>query len=299
MILVIGEILYDLFPGYKRIGGAPFNFAFHLKHFGFDVHFVSRVGKDNLGDEVNRFLAAHGFDPLDIQLDDTYPTGTVEVSMLKDGSHTFSINRDTAYDRIVLNSHLKDLIDCLPDMIYFGSLIQRTPNGHNLIKSIINALPDQTRRFCDINLRPNCYSDKIVTYCMSTANTIKLSDEELDILVPIENNSLEDRAASLIKTPGPDLVMLTRGAKESVWVTEQGIVHPAAEQSRTLTIADTVGAGDAYAAMAAAAKLSGIEDRRAMGLAREFAGRICEIQGALPRDTQFYDPFIKRLSNEK
>ena len=44
MILVIGEILFDLFGNNKKLGGAPFNFAFHLKKLGFPVRFVSRVG---------------------------------------------------------------------------------------------------------------------------------------------------------------------------------------------------------------------------------------------------------------
>ena len=52
MILVIGEILMDIFPEDRRLGGAPFNFAFHLKKFGFPVTFISRIGKDSLGDTI-------------------------------------------------------------------------------------------------------------------------------------------------------------------------------------------------------------------------------------------------------
>ena len=85
MILVIGEILFDTFPDYRRIGGAPFNFAFHLKKLGFPVEFVSRVGRDARGDEILHFLEQHGFDTGYIQVDPILPTGRVDIIPKKKG----------------------------------------------------------------------------------------------------------------------------------------------------------------------------------------------------------------------
>ncbi len=48
MILVIGEILFDQFPDYRKLGGAPFNFAYHLQQLGYPVRFISRIGADKL-----------------------------------------------------------------------------------------------------------------------------------------------------------------------------------------------------------------------------------------------------------
>ena len=78
MILVIGEILFDLFPNYKRLGGAPFNFAYHLRNFGFDVRFVSRIGIDGPGREILYELELARFNLDDIQVDEDHPTGGVQ-----------------------------------------------------------------------------------------------------------------------------------------------------------------------------------------------------------------------------
>ena len=42
MILAIGEILFDMFPEGRRLGGAPFNFAFHIHCLDGSLRFLSR-----------------------------------------------------------------------------------------------------------------------------------------------------------------------------------------------------------------------------------------------------------------
>ena len=108
MILVIGEILFDVFPNYRRLGGAPFNFAYHLKNFGFDVRFISRIGMDDAGKEILHRLELARFDPDDIQIDDVHPTGSVNVQLDKSGAPKFDIISDVAYDYIefILEYHI-------------------------------------------------------------------------------------------------------------------------------------------------------------------------------------------------
>ncbi|WDP92567.1 MAG: hypothetical protein HUN04_23725 [Desulfobacter sp.] len=299
MVLVIGEILYDLFPTYRRMGGAPFNFAFHLKQLGVDTRFVSRVGRDELGDDILAFVAAHGFDPDDIQVDDRRPTGRVEVAMAQDGSHNFSILENMAYDRIETTGRLAALFRSGPRAAYFGTLVQRTARSRETVKAMISALPAHTLKFCDINLRPRCWTRSVVDESMAAADILKLSHEELDILVPDKGTPMEERAAALLGPPGPGRVMVTMGSRGSFWATARGIAQAPEQGNIKIKIADTVGAGDAYAAMAAAALLSGIEDQRAMAMAHEFASGICTIKGALPPDPEFYTPFISRLQHGK
>ncbi len=298
MILVIGEILFDLFPTYKRIGGAPFNFAFHLKQLGFDVRFVSGVGRDDLGRQILDFITQHGFNPTDIQINETLPTGRVLINMAEDGSHSFSIIENTAYDQMELKGWLKDLCNSRPEMVYFGTLTQRTLPGQSMIKAVLDRLPPDTQKFCDINLRPGCWTLPVVDQSVANADILKLSHEELDVLVPDKNHSLEARCATLLKKPGPKQIILTRGEKGSIWVSSKGIIHARTDENKSLKIADTVGAGDAYAAMAAAAQLSGIGDEQAMTMAHEFAAGICEIQGAIPQDSAFYTPFLTRFHHD-
>lgn len=301
MILVLGEILFDVFPADKRIGGAPFNFAFHLSHLGFSVRFVSRVGHDALGRELLDFLGTHGFAAGDVQQDNAYPTGTVTVSMDPDGSHTFSIVPDTAYDHIEFNTHVKELCKSGPDLVYFGILIQRTPAGRKLIQNVLAAVPSSTVKFCDINLRPDCYTRPVLDDAVAASDMLKLNHEELDLLVPGDGRSLPDRAAGLIRNPGephgPGTVILTRGEKGSIWAVGQGEPEQAPGTAAGINIIDTVGAGDAYSAMAAAGRLSGLPDRETMGLAQRFAAGICGIRGALPQDLSFYTEFKSRLGH--
>ncbi len=303
MILVIGEILFDLFPAYKRIGGAPFNFAFHLKRLGFDVRFISRVGNDDLSNEILAFLGAHEFDTGDIQTDPVHATGTVEVSMASEGSggsgesHSFSIVTDTAYDHICFDESLADLCASSPALVYFGTLIQRTRNGRALIRNCLTSAGSASCKFCDINLRPDCYTPQVVDNAVAATNILKLSHEELDVLAPDQKVPLKSRAANLITDTGPDLVILTRGEHGSIWATRQHVLeHPAPND---IEIADTVGAGDAYAAMSAAGRMAGLKDQETMALAQDFAGRICGLKGALPPNRSFYTEFLSRLSHEK
>ncbi|MFO7497130.1 MAG: PfkB family carbohydrate kinase [Desulfobacterales bacterium] len=122
MVLVIGEVLFDVFPQYRRIGGAPFNFAYHLHHLGLPVRFVSRIGADAPGREVLAFFESCGLDAGDLQLDPTHATGQVQVSLDNDAVPTFDIRPNMAYDHIDVDRNLEKLLAAPPRLIYFGTL---------------------------------------------------------------------------------------------------------------------------------------------------------------------------------
>jgi fructokinase len=295
MILVLGEILFDLFPTYNRIGGAPFNFAFHLKGLGFPVRFVSRVGNDVLGKQILDFLEQNGFNTDDIQRDPEHNTGTVTVAMDNDGNHTFSIIPDTAYDHIVFDTHLAALC-CRPwDLVYFGSLIQRTPNGARLVQKVLSKKQENALRFCDINLRPGCYTQASLAESLNLADVLKLNREELEEISGINSRdkSYGEQVTRLMMAHSLDLVILTLGKQGSQWFTKKTCRKALATTNQP--IIDTVGAGDAYAAMAVAGRLSRLSDAVTMDLAREFAGYICGFKGALPDGRDIYQDFTRRL----
>lgn len=298
MILVLGEILFDLFPDGRRIGGAPFNFAFHLKQLGFEVAFVSRVGRDDLGEEILSFIAEKGFDPGHIQVDPYRATGTVEIEVTGEGDHRFSILRNRAYDHLEWNGTLQSLCTSGPEMVYYGTLIQRSSKGRTIVAQILTHSPDALR-FCDVNLRPDCWTRETARNAMNQAHILKLNREELDILVPPADQDPVHRAHGLLGPGGQGLVILTQGEKGAVWVTDQGTLTAPAGRDTPLRIADTVGAGDAYAAMAAAGRLAGLPDRETLVLAQEFAGFICTVRGALPGDTQIYSTYKERLTHAR
>jgi fructokinase len=104
MILVVGEILIDVFDHYQRIGGAPFNFAFHLKQLGLPVRLLTRIGDDRPGRDILDMLERQGFDPQDVQIDSRHPTGTVRVALDDQGVPQFDIHTGVAYDHLDLST---------------------------------------------------------------------------------------------------------------------------------------------------------------------------------------------------
>ncbi len=296
MILVIGEILFDLFGNTKKLGGAPFNFAFHLKKLGFPVRFVSRVGKDVLGREILYFLKHHEFDLTDIQTDPDHDTGTVNVTMSHEG-HTFTITPDTAWAHLDFDRGLSSLLRQSCDLLYFGSLIQHSEKGRTLIQNIMDSKHPGTTVFCDLNLRPGFYDPGVIKAVLGASDILKLNREEWQEISDINISDTLNRKimGPFMTTHDLELIILTLGSLGSQWITRENTHHCPSPSLKK--IVDTVGAGDAYAAVAAAGRLNNLPIDTAIGLAGEFAGYICGIKGALPEDESIYNDVRRRIQN--
>ncbi len=297
MILVVGEILFDVFEKEKQLGGAPFNFAYHLKNFGFPVRYISRIGNDTHGKEILNILEHHHFNIDDIQIDAKYDTGTVIVQLSSSGNPTFHINTDVAYDYInYLPKEHSTLID-MADFIYFGTLVQRSKQGfENIQRFMENRRPD-TVCFYDINLRPDCYSEKVILTSLEHADILKLNTQELDECKRIFRFSKNNDAFIhfLMDQYALKIVAITRGDKGSELYTKDG--HFQAKINRVSSIVDTVGAGDAYSSMLAVGIIKGWEPARILSIASMFASRICEIRGAIPESQESYELIKEMIEN--
>jgi len=297
VILVVGEILFDVFEKEKQLGGAPFNFAYHLKNFGFAVRYISRIGNDTHGKEILNILEHHHFNIDDIQIDAKYDTGTVIVQLSSSGNPTFHINTDVAYDYInYLPKEHSTLID-MADFIYFGTLVQRSKQGfENIQRFMENRRPD-TVCFYDINLRPDCYSEKVILTSLEHADILKLNTQELDECKRIFRFSKNNDAFIhfLMDQYALKIVAITRGDKGSELYTKDG--HFQAKTNRVSSIVDTVGAGDAYSSMLAIGIIKGWEPARILSIASMFASRICEIRGAIPESQESYELIKEMIEN--
>jgi len=297
VILVIGEILFDVFEKEKRLGGAPFNFAYHLKNFGFPVRYISRIGNDTHGKEILNILEQNHFNINDIQIDDKHDTGTVIVQLSSSGNPTFHIKPNVAYDYInYLPKEHSSIIDTA-DFIYFGTLVQRSKQGfENIQRFMENRRPD-TVCFYDINLRPDCYSDKVILASLEHADILKLNAQELDECKRIFQFSKDNDTFIhfLMDQNTLKIVAITSGDKGSELYTKEG--HFKAKTTRVSSIVDTVGAGDAYSSMLAIGIIKGWEPGRMLSMASRFASRICEIRGAIHRSREFYEPIKKMIEN--
>ena len=299
MVLVIGEILIDIFPDYERIGGAPFNFACHLKQMGFPVRFITRVGKDRYGERIIERLQETGFDLADAQIDPVHPTGTVRVELDADGVPCFHICEKVAYDYLDLSA-IAAGGNADPAMIYFGSLLQRTDAMQSQVQALLSAKGTQVFGFCDINMRPPHVNGQAVDESLRHADLLKLNEEELAAIqkmyaVPA---SEDDSLGWLRETFTIRTVALTRGSRGSRL--HQGETKIELSAERPPRIVDTVGAGDGFAAVLAAGLLRGYPLKETAMLATRFAARICGNPGAVPDDPSFYDdlkPLMEGASN--
>jgi fructokinase len=291
VILVIGEILFDVFPNYRRLGGAPFNFAYHLKNFGFNVRFISRIGMDEAGKEILYKLELARFNLDDIQVDDDKPTGSVNVRLDNSGAPQFDIISDVAYDYIdfVPEYHSK-LIDAAK-IIYFGSLVQRSKAGCENLQAFISRNASETLNFYDINMRPGCYNNAIIEKSLTKTDILKLNTGELGKLKQMLSLKVsnDDLVYHLMETQSISTVSLTKGEAGSELFTNQGCFN--SEPAEAIKVVDSVGAGDAYAAMLAAGLLEKWRSEEILERASLFASRVCEIKGAIPDSASFYEPF--------
>ena len=176
-IVGIGEILWDVFPTGKRLGGAPANFAYHAAQAGLDGIAVSAVGNDALGQEAEAALAAKR---LATHLEHVpFPTGTVRVSLDDAGVATYEFAPDTAWDNLEYTPAL-DAIARAARAVCFGTLAQRAAKSRATVRRFVEAV-DGMRVF-DINLRGNFYDRDTIEESLQICNILKINDDEIRII---------------------------------------------------------------------------------------------------------------------
>jgi len=284
--LIFGELLFDQFDsGETVLGGAPMNVAWHLQGLGLQPTLVTRVGRDALGERARESLRLAGIDAAAIQLDDKFPTGTVRVK-LKQGSPSFEIVQDVAYDHIQIPS---DATMTRPyKLLYHGSLALRSATSRDTLAHIRNLIGCPV--FVDVNLRPPFWEKTFIQQLIRQADWVKLNHEELALLSehPVTQNrqALIALARTLRDENRLKALIVTCGAEGAFILSESEVVDmpPVAP----VTIVDTVGAGDGFSAIVIAGLLQGWKYPRILAQASQFAAKICAIRGAIPASNDFY-----------
>ena len=161
LVIGLGEVLWDLLPAGKQLGGAPANFAYHAHALGAEALVVSRVGNDAPGREILDRLSRLGLRTDGITTDSTAPTGTVTVALDAAGQPTFTIHENVAWDLIEAGGGvLREAARA--DAICFGTLAQRHPVAHAAIRAVLDAAPPTALRIFDINLRQHFWSRELI-----------------------------------------------------------------------------------------------------------------------------------------
>jgi fructokinase len=286
-VIGLGEILWDLLPSGKQLGGAPANFAFHARALGVRSRVISRVGQDSLGVEILQRLQALGLPVADIQVDPSAPTGTVSVELSAGGQPRFTIHENVAWDRLALQeSALAAVAEA--DAISFGTLAQRRQPARNTIQALLAAARPSAWRILDINLRQNYFSRKIIEASLRLANVVKCNDAELPVLAQLLglDGSVRRQIEGLARRHAQRVVCLTRGAQGSLlYAGGQWADDP----SQPVVVKDTVGAGDAFTAALAVGLLAGKPLDAINRRANQVARYVCSCEGATPPLPEFPD----------
>jgi fructokinase len=256
VIVGLGELLWDLFPAGKQLGGAPANFAYITSLLG-DIGIpASRVGRDPLGDESLQRLSELGLNPGFVQQDSNYATGIVKVEVDPAGQPKFEILRPVAWDFLEFTPDWQGLAQ-KADAVCFGSLAQRSPQSRTTILSFLHAMRPSAVRIFDVNLRQNFYSRQVLEESLALATLVKLNHEELPKimdLLGLDLGSEEKCAGRLLSLHDLEMVCVTRGVRGSLLISRDGRSE---HEGFRVRVADTVGAGDAFTAALAHGYLRG------------------------------------------
>mgnify|MGYP000008066319 FL=1 len=299
-IIVLGEALLDIFPLRTVVGGAPFNVACSAAALGADVYLITRLGNDADGDLVREGAARFGVNLNGLQIDAARPTGTVQVRVTPTENH-FSIADDQAWDYLDFQPALDSIKGCRAQFLYFGTLAQRSKQSRDTIRHLASDFGGQFggQVYLDLNLREMPDIRAICEGSLALADILKVNEEELRTLLgwfgesgaaPLPWHSEKFRMAvtALIKTFALTGVIVTRGADGYAYFGARGSLETEDDAVQNVTVADTVGAGDAFSAMFLASLVHGWPLKESLARASALAAAICGIHGAVPPSRDFY-----------
>lgn len=285
-IVSVGEILWDVFDDSEFLGGAPLNFSAHSHRLGSQVALVSAVGEDERGRRTLSAINSLGLCTDLIATTTEKPTGIASVMIDDSGNATFTISRPSAYDFVKADDALLSAISAFnPDWIYFGTLAQTEMDSECRLHRILESCPTASR-FYDMNLRAGHWNLPLIQRLCHAATVLKLNEDEAEILFrsvrPSGEFSLETFCrywAKEFELMGICVTLGSRGC--AVFMSGQFDIFP----GYPVTVADTVGAGDAFAAAFLHALESGWPLERTASFANGLGALVASRSGATPEWT--------------
>lgn len=242
-VLCFGEVLWDGFGAEKKTGGAPMNVAMHLLQQQIPAQMLTRIGADDLGDELFIYLKEQNFPTDLVQRNAELPTCLVTVALDENHQAKYTIPQPVSWDNIQPENTL--IKEAFPfEMIIYGSLACRSETSFN---TLMQLLEQPAYKIFDVNLRPPHFTDTIIKMLAQKADMVKMNEEELEFL-SIENEkniSLEDKMKAFSNRYHTKTLCVTLGEHGcAVLHLQKFYKHPGFK----VEVADTVGAGDSFLA---------------------------------------------------
>lgn len=277
-IICYGEVLFDVFPTHRKIGGAPLNVALRMASLGINAQIISRVGNDEIGKELVHYIQENGVSTNTIQVDETFATGEVIVQLNDKGSASYTINYPVAWDKIEYTPEAENAVSAADAMI-FGSLVCRDTVSH---QTLLRLLDKAKYKIFDVNLRTPFYTKELLIDLMKKADFIKFNDDELyeiseDLNSPF--HSLEQNIFYIAEKTNSKHICVTKGSHGAVLYYNEKLYY---NSGYKIDVADTVGAGDSFLAGLLSKLLTENDPQSAINFACALGALVAQKEGANP-----------------
>ena len=293
-VVCFGEVLFDVFPNHKKIGGAPLNVALRLASLGANTQIISRIGNDAIGKELLQFIEDNNVTTTTIQVDNSHNTGEVIVKLDAKGSASYTINYPVAWDKIEVPP---DAINAVKnaDALVFGSLVCRDTVSYQTLLSLIEIAK---YKIFDVNLRAPFYTKEILIDLMHRADFIKFNDDELFEISDYLNSpyhSLEQNILFIAEKTNTKHICVTKGSHGAVLYFNKKMYYNSGYKVR---LADTVGAGDSFLAGLLSKLLARNDPQEAINFGCAIGALVAQEEGANPViSIETITKFINPLKN--
>lgn len=270
-------MLWDMLPTGKQPGGAPMNVAIHLKNFGLNPAFISRVGDDDLGIELMDYLNDQSFNTRHIQTGKTHLTGVVKVNLTDKTEVTYKIVQPVAWDYIQLTAENQQVVK-ESDVFVYGTLSVRSQQSRD---TLFELLKIANLKVFDVNIRPPHLDRETTEYLLQQADIVKVNQHELAIVCDwfgIQPD-VETQMKFLYERFNLKLVCVTLGAEGAVVLSKDGFHIQAGYK---VQVEDTIGSGDSFLAMFLKECISGSSIPSALKKACAVGALVASHSGATP-----------------
>ena len=278
-IVCFGEVLWDVFPTHKKIGGAPLNVAVRLQSLENNVSMISSIGADDNGKIIVKFLKEQGVNAENIQVDEKLDTGEVKVILDNNGSASYDINFPRAWDNIQVTEGAKKATQNA-DAFIFGSLVARHDKSRNALYQLLKLAKF---KIFDVNLRAPHYTSEVLSHLMHAADFIKFNDDEIFEIAKklgFESQFLEQNILFIAKETNTKNICVTKGAHGAILYYNETMFY---NSGYKVKVVDTVGAGDSFLASLINKLLKGTSPQDAINFACAVGALVASSEGANPK----------------
>lgn len=274
-----GEMLWDVFPTHKKIGGAPLNVAVRLASMQNEVSIISRIGKGKKGAKLINFLLENNVDTTGVQVDTTYKTGKVKVTLDEKGSASYDIMQPRAWDKIELTDVAIKLVKD-SDFFIYGSLASRDQISRATLYELLKVAK---YKIFDVNLRQPYYTKEVLEYLMSQADFIKFNDDEIYEIAGLlgsTSHSFDQTITFIAEKTNAKCICVTRGSQGAVLYLDETFYYNSGYQ---VDVVDTVGAGDSFLATIINKLMNKSNPQEAIDHACAIGALVASREGANPK----------------